>query len=242
MDAVADSKDTVMQLLHDLQQQFIVGKNMKWLVLEGDAKLYEVVKSLQFEYGEEMSWVIPYPGDWHMLMNYQSALMKAYYDAGLKALTKAAGYPLAAIQSSSQFKRSHNFILEAWEAIYKVMLKCHMEARDTEISTSHSLLQDIASNLQSLSETDLPCEFKKHLLTLAATTGNHFNNFRSFIQMLARTDDTWRFWVQFLFQDAMAYIGLFLAIRSGDWQLRMASMKLMAALYSRHLTIQTTKS
>ena len=63
MDAVADSKDTVMQLLHDLQQQFIVCKNMKWLVLEGDAKLYEVVKSLQFEYSEEMSWVIPYPGE-----------------------------------------------------------------------------------------------------------------------------------------------------------------------------------
>ena len=86
--------------------------------------------------------------------------MKAYYDAGLKALAKAAGYPLAAIQSSSQFKRSHNFILEAWEAIYKVMLKRYMETRDTEISTSHSLLQDIASNLQSLSETDFPCEFK----------------------------------------------------------------------------------
>ena len=103
------------------------------------------------------------------------------------------------------------------------MLRCYMKARDTEISTSHSLLQDIASNLQSLSETDFPCEFKRHLLTLAATTGNHFNNFRSFIQMLARTDDdTWRFWVQFLFQDAMAYIGLFLAIGVGigsyEWQ------------------------
>ena len=168
-----------------------------------------------------------------MLMNNQSALMKVYYDAGLKALAKAAGCPLAAIQNSSQFKRSHNFILEAWEATYKVMLKCYMEARDTEISTSHSLLQDIASNLQSLSETDFPCEFKRHLLTLAATTGNHFNNFRSFIQMLARTDDdTWRFWVQFLFQDAMANIGLLLAIRSGDWQLRVASMKLMAALFT----------
>jgi len=45
-----------------------------------------------------------------MLMNYQAALMKAYYDAGLKALAGAAGYPLAAIQSNSQF----SFILEAW--------------------------------------------------------------------------------------------------------------------------------
>ena len=69
MDAVADYKDTMMQLLHNLQQQFIVGKRMRWLVLEGDAKLHEVVKSLKFEYGEEFSWVISYPGDWHMLMS-----------------------------------------------------------------------------------------------------------------------------------------------------------------------------
>ena len=46
MDAVADTKDTMMQLLHDLHEQFIVSQNMKWLVLEGDAKLYEIVKSL----------------------------------------------------------------------------------------------------------------------------------------------------------------------------------------------------
>ena len=62
------------------------------------------------------------------------------------------------------------------------MLKCYMEG-DTEISTSHRLLEDIANNLQSLSETDFPCELKKKI-TLAATTGNYFSNFRSFIQML----------------------------------------------------------
>ena len=116
--AVTDCKDTVMQSLHNLQPQFILGKNMRWLVLEGDAKLCEVVKCLKFEYGEELSWVIPYPGDWHMLMIYQKALMKPYYDAGLKALAGAAGYPLVAIQSCSQFKRSHNFILETWEAMH----------------------------------------------------------------------------------------------------------------------------
>ena len=62
-----------------------------------------------------------------MLMNYQSALMKPYYDAGLKALASSAGYPLTAIQNSSQFKRSHNFILEVWEGMYRVMLQRFLE-------------------------------------------------------------------------------------------------------------------
>ena len=106
IDAVADSKDTVMTLLHDLQQQFIEGLGHKWLVVEGDGKLYEILKSLQLEYGDELSWVIPYPGDWHLLKNYQAALMKAYYDAGLKTLASVAGYPTASIHSTSQFKRT----------------------------------------------------------------------------------------------------------------------------------------
>ena len=47
-------------------------------------KLYEVLQSLKFEYGKDLDWVIPIPGDWHMLLNYQSAIMKPYFDAGFQ--------------------------------------------------------------------------------------------------------------------------------------------------------------
>lgn len=122
LDAVADCKDTMIGLLQSLKSTFIEQRGMKWLVLEGDAKLYEILKSLSFEYGEELDWLIPYPGDFHLLMNFQKALMKPYYDAGLKSMAQSAGYPLPAIQSCSQFKRTHNFIMEAWEAIYRAMI------------------------------------------------------------------------------------------------------------------------
>ena len=55
-------------------------------------------------------------------MNYQKALMKPYFDAGLKSLAQAAGYPVNTIQNCSQFKKTHNFLLEAWESLYRVML------------------------------------------------------------------------------------------------------------------------
>ena len=70
-------------------------------MLVADAKLYEILQSLKFEYGKELQWVIPFPGDWHLLINYQKALMKPYFDAGLKQLAQVAGYPAAAIQSCS---------------------------------------------------------------------------------------------------------------------------------------------
>ena len=46
---------------------------------------------------------------------------------------------------------------------------------------------------------------------------------------MAATDDTW---VQFIFEDAMAYIPLFIAIQSGNWDLRVASIKAMAPLFT----------
>lgn len=41
-------------------------------------------------------------------------------------------------------------------------------------------------------------------------------------------------WSQFVFKDALAYVALYLTIRSGDWDLKMASIKLMAPIFSAY--------
>ena len=56
--------------------------------------------------------------------------------------------------------------------------------------------------------------------------------FYSFAKQMAAVDETWGFWVQFIFCDAMAYIGLYIGVRTGDWDLRTASLKLMAPLFT----------
>ena len=60
MDAVADSKDTIsmIHLLSDLQEQFISNGVHEYIILEGDAKLYEVLQSLKFEYWDYFKWLI----------------------------------------------------------------------------------------------------------------------------------------------------------------------------------------
>ena len=52
MNAVADNKGTMIQVLSDLQEQFISNGIHEYIILEGDAKLYEVLQSLKFECGE----------------------------------------------------------------------------------------------------------------------------------------------------------------------------------------------
>ena len=62
------------------------GKTMRFsaLVVVGDGKTYDLLVKLKGEYGSELDWVLPFPGDWHILKNYQRMIMKLYLDAGLK--------------------------------------------------------------------------------------------------------------------------------------------------------------
>ena len=77
----ADDKATLVKLLAWLYQTFIVELGQKWLITVGDAKIFKVIHSIKEDYGEHFNWVLPFPGDWHTLLNYQKALMKAYADS-----------------------------------------------------------------------------------------------------------------------------------------------------------------
>ena len=61
---------------------------------------------------------------------------------------------------------------------------------------------------------------------------NNFHKFKAFIQKLALSDDTWRFWIQFVVEDLMADVCLFLSMRGEDWRLRVAGIKKMAATFT----------
>ncbi len=105
MDEIADSKDTVLNIVGELHAEYIIKHNHKYLVLEGDAKTYNVIQAIKHEYGEDLSWLIPYPGDWHLLKNYQCCIMKPFFEAGLKDLANLAvtqHNPLVDVHNSSE--------------------------------------------------------------------------------------------------------------------------------------------
>ena len=233
----------MMTMLHDLHGKYIQDKKAEHLIVEGDAKLFEILQSLKHEYGDELQWLLPFPGDWHMLKNYQPALFKAYYDAGLKSMAEAAGYLLNQIKSCGQFKRTHMFILEAWEAIYRAMVTSFIEYTHNEHPTT-DLQEKICETLESIATSTQKARFRTNfnekMGKLKGELQHYFSKFKSFIQKMSSIDDIWRLWVQFVFQDAMAYGSLFLAVRGGDWRLRMASIEQMAPVFTvfDHATYQ----
>ncbi len=92
VDMHADSTEAMEAVASKLHREYGIGVRADHLIVVGDAKPYAQLQELKHSYGAELDWLLPFIGDWHLLLNYQSVLMKIYYEAGLKDLAEAAGY------------------------------------------------------------------------------------------------------------------------------------------------------
>ena len=55
-----DDKETLLNIINNLYQEFVVTKKKKWILLEGDQATYERLQSLNTEYGNDLTWMIPF--------------------------------------------------------------------------------------------------------------------------------------------------------------------------------------
>ena len=60
--------------------------------------------SLRRQYGSHMQCLLPFPGDWHILYNYQKVLHKVYGEAWLLEVAKVAGHRAETLTSLAQAK------------------------------------------------------------------------------------------------------------------------------------------
>ena len=82
------------------------------------------------------------------------------------------------------------------------------------------------------SEAELE-DFQKHMNTVFNTTLSNFSaGFHSFVETLCSHQQTCQFWYEDITINSLVYMALFIAIRNGDWVLRMTAIKLMAAVFS----------
>ena len=120
------SLKTILDSLHDL---YGVGTSQVTHTVVGDQKLHSAMHRLKRQYGADLDWLQPYPGDWHTLKNVQPVLIKLYHHAGLRQLASEAGYKgnnLTGLESCSHFKHTHVFLLEIFESLYLHALGLYM--------------------------------------------------------------------------------------------------------------------
>ena len=140
--------------------------------------------------------------------------MKAYFHAGLKEIAQGSGYKaetLKSLEKCSHFKRTHSFLLQVWEGMFTDMISAFVSA----YPQFHSLQKSIKDMLEQALHKDTT----SHELLLAVQ--------RSIA-------GTWHLWSNFVLKDCFSYVGLFLAIRMSNWDLRVASLKGMAPLFAAY--------
>ena len=116
LDQRCDDKQTLLTIISNLYEEFIVPGKKEWVLLEGEQATYERLQSIKAEYGNDFAWMIPFPGDWHFLKNFQEVLV-LMQDLAID-LAKASGYQPNSI--GTNLKRNHKLLLETWESLY-----CH---------------------------------------------------------------------------------------------------------------------
>ena len=111
LDENADSEETMAHVTELLLDK-VRSVPQKWMVVVGDGKTYQHLQRTKRLYGSAFEKVLLFPGDWHILKNFQSVLMKAYYHAGLKDIAQNSGYKTETLKSwekCSHFKKFIHF-------------------------------------------------------------------------------------------------------------------------------------
>ena len=113
LDTLSESKDTLQAALAKLHTNLKVEEELNHVLVVVDAKIYPVLQAIKHEDPDTYSWLIRFPGDFHLLMNYQKVLMKIYWDAGLKQIAEASGFrgeTPASLEHCSNFTNTSNFL------------------------------------------------------------------------------------------------------------------------------------
>ena len=142
--------------------------------------------------------------------------------------TSSAQSLLDVLKACTNFKRTHCFLLQAWEALYWQMLNAYMYILATN--------EDFPKNAKcilftGISEERLPQDIMERIATLMEDN-NTSSKLMQFISEMSQKDDTWKFWYQFVFKDCYSYLSLYLAIRSSNWKLCIDSLKKMAPVFT----------
>lgn len=232
----ADNIQTMRKVVELIREEVLVPQNLRQLIVVGDGKTFEHLVRIKHEYSVELQWMVPFPGDWHTLKNLQPVLMKVFWHAGLceLALSCHRGATLTAVVQCSNFRRTHDFLVLAWEAMLRVQLMAflhHLESAG-QPHQWNTLIADVAAHLQEIKEvsSDSAPQLMAAIWTLMGKS-SFAEEFERFRQMMCQSSETYQLWDNFIHRDGMVYVLFFVAVRTGNWQLRIAALKMMAPLF-----------
>ncbi len=236
VDMHADTTEAMVAVVSKLYKEYGIGVTSEHLVVVGDQKTYAHLQEVKNAYGSDLNWLIPFIGDWHLLHNFHSVLMKIYYEAGLKDLAQCSGFrgeTIKSLKNCTNFNRTHAFFLQSMEAFYRHFLQefsssCKEDYNDL-LSSACARITECDKNCHQQDSND---PLKAFLDRFDSENPEFFERFSEWLAFRASADSNWKFWVNFVFRDAFSYFSLFYSIRNGIWDLRLYAIKQIGPLFA----------
>ena len=175
-----------------------------------------------------MEWLIPYPGDWHILKNFQPVVLKIFGYAGLGSISQKAGVKegtLRLVSECTNFKKKKNkFFIQCYFAIIRLKISAFSksDSMTTEMSGAISSLLNLLLKFKNTGEdkksdsfTDMQTEISAPFLSLSM-----YDKFSDYCVEMAEADDTWKFFIIFTDNILLPYLLLWYA----NWNFRVAAI------------------
>ncbi len=239
-DKNADSIDSMKYMLEKIREDVGIDELMSQILVVGDGKTFDYILQLKDLYGAYFDWVLPYPGDWHIMKNFAYTLMKVYGPAGLHELLDIhhKGSTAASVQAARDFEKTKDFIFFAFEAIFRVIFEMywgqcqHDDPSKQDIVTEMDELMSAWKIQAGKNVFDYDkCAFNFNRLREEQTKLD--SDFLRFVERCSSTMPVFKFWVKdFLLRDCMTFVGFYLSLRSGNFAARCYYVEKMIPLFS----------
>ena len=113
------------------------------------------------------------------------------------------------------------------------MLSCFLSQSAADYSmSSEKVMADVEECDRQCSMSASYKPMKERIAMLEDKLGEVHKSFLCCVSAKGESNITWKFWKEFVFRDAFAYLCLFLSIRGGLWDLRTASIKTIAPMFT----------
>ncbi|KAJ8048692.1 hypothetical protein HOLleu_01106 [Holothuria leucospilota] len=136
------------------------------------------------------------------------------------------GATLKAVSKATGFQKTHQFLLQEWEALYR---HCLLQFREhmADNHTFQEVFEDLKGLISSKQQNAYSFVWTPERICNAS---KFYKEFSSFLSVSGEANPMLNFWQNFICRDMLRYFGLFCSIRNRDFTLRNTFVRLLAPI------------
>ena len=182
----------------------LISEILRRVLVEGDQEIFGFMVDAKRGNPEKFKWLLPHPGGWHILLHLSRALLFRYWGAGVERIAQELGGDDRHAAAGSNYRRSHHFLTVTYEALWRVIIDLYVEERNEEEGAVHPDQRTV-----DMGRDVIPWLLKR-----------------------AESHKTLKFWTQFLLEDYPAYLAFRTGGRTGNYELCVAALRVLAHLFA----------